>query len=111
MQTVIELPEFLRSAKAAGMTEDEKASLINALARDPLVGISLGGGLRKVRLGRRGSGKSGGYRTIHFFVDEFMPIILITCFAKNQRDNISEKERSLLLALCAELESHYRRPT
>jgi hypothetical protein len=111
MQTVIELPEFLRAAKAAGLTEDEKTSLVDSLARDPLLGVSLGGGLRKVRLGRRGSGKSGGYRTIHFFVDEFMPIILITCFAKNQRDNISQKERGILLELCAELESHYRRPT
>jgi hypothetical protein len=111
MQTVIELPEFLRAAKAAGLTEDEKTSLVDSLVRDPLLGVSLGGGLRKVRLGRRGSGKSGGYRTIHFFVDEFMPIILITCFAKNQRDNISQKERGILLELCAELESHYRRPT
>ena len=36
MQTVIELPEFLRAAKAAGMTNVEKDQLVDFLARDPL---------------------------------------------------------------------------
>ena len=108
MQTVIELPEFLRATKAAGMTNVEKDQLVDFLARDPLSGVSLGGGLRKVRVARQGMGKSGGYRTIHFFVDDTMPIILITCFAKNQRDNISAHERELLLEFCETLNRHYR---
>lgn len=66
MQTVIELPEFLRAAKVAGITETEKDEFVDLLARDPLIGVSLGGGLGKVRVKRLGFGKSGGYRTIHF---------------------------------------------
>jgi hypothetical protein len=76
-----------------------------------MMGVSLGGGLRKVRFARIGGGKSGGFRTIHFYSNPSMPVFLITCFAKNQRDNISPKERALLLALCAQLEAHYRRRT
>ncbi len=109
MHTIIELPEFLRAAKAAGMTSAEKEQLVDQLARDPLTGISLGGGLRKVRIARQGAGKSSGFRTIHFFVDQNMPIVLITCFAKNQRDNITETERSQLIELCTALTRQYGR--
>jgi hypothetical protein len=105
----VELPQFIRAAAAAGMTETEVKHLIDLLASDPHAGISLGGGLRKVRLAREGGGKSGGYRTIHFFSSPDIPVFLITCFAKNQRDNISKSERDQLIALCAELEAAYRR--
>jgi hypothetical protein len=71
--------------------------------------VSLGGGLRKVRVARDGHGKSGGYRTIHVFADETTPIFLITCFAKNQRTNITQAERKALLALSAQLLAAYRR--
>lgn len=91
------------------MTEEEVGRLIHLLATNPLAGVSLGGGLRKVRVAREGAGKSGGYRTIHFYAAPDIPIFLITCFAKNQRDNISARELGKLVELCTELEAGYRR--
>lgn len=58
LQTVVELPEFIKRAKAI-MSDVERTGLINMLAREPAAGISLGGGLRKIRFSRDGSGKSG----------------------------------------------------
>ena len=48
MQTVVELAEFLRRAKAI-MTDEERIGIVNFLAANPEAGTALGGGLRKVR--------------------------------------------------------------
>ena len=57
-ETVVEMPDFQRRAKAA-MTEAERMALIDYLSANPLAGVLLGGGLRKVRFAREGGGKSG----------------------------------------------------
>lgn len=93
LQTVVELPEFLRRAKAI-MTDAERIGLVNYIAATPEAGVSLGGGLRKVRIPREGGGKSGGYRTIYVFGGAHMPIFLITAFAKNEKDNLSKSEQA-----------------
>ena len=74
------------------MTEAERLRLVNYIAANPEAGISLGGGLRKVRVPRDGGGKSGGYRTIYVFGGTHIPIFLITVFAKNEKDNLSKAE-------------------
>ncbi len=66
MQTVVELPEFQRRAKSM-MSDGEREAMIDWIAANPEGGISLGGGLRKIRIPREGGGKSGGYRTIYVF--------------------------------------------
>jgi len=43
MLTVVETPEFIRRSRSAGMTDEEKAEVISALAADHEAGISLGG--------------------------------------------------------------------
>ncbi len=74
--------------------------VISQLAADPQAGISLGGGLRKVRVARRGSGKSGGYRVLHFYRAPDMPLFLLTVFAKNEKANIFRSEKADLIKLC-----------
>ena len=49
------------------MSDDDRMALINMLAAMPDAGLSLGGGLRKVRFSREGGGKRGGYRTLYVF--------------------------------------------
>lgn len=106
MQTVVELPEFLRRAKAI-MSDDELAALVDTIAANPASGISLGGGLRKVRIAREGGGKSGGYRTIYVFGGTHIPIFLVTVFAKNEKDNLGKAEQADLIALSKALLAHY----
>ncbi len=98
LQTVVELPEFLRRAKAI-MTEAGRLGLVNYIAANPNAGVSLGGGLRKVRIPREGSGKSGGYRTIYVFGGTHMPIFLVTVFAKNEKDNLTKAEQAAAIQL------------
>lgn len=106
MQTVVELPEFLRRAKAI-MTDDERVSLVNYIAANAESGVSLGGGLRKVRIPREGRGKSGGYRTIYVVGGRHLPIFLITVFAKNEKGNLTKAEQAAAVELSKELVATY----
>ena len=84
LQTVVELPEFLRRAKAI-MTEAERLGLVNYIAANPDAGVSLGGGLRKVRIPREGGGKSGGYRTIYVLAARTCPYFWSQCSPKMRK--------------------------
>ncbi|MBU0860704.1 MAG: type II toxin-antitoxin system RelE/ParE family toxin [Alphaproteobacteria bacterium] len=106
LQTVVELPEFQKRAKAI-MSELERESAINFIAANPEAGVSLGGGLRKVRIPREGAGKSGGYRTIYVFGGAHMPIFLITVFAKNEKANLSKTEQAAAVEMSRVLVAKY----
>lgn len=106
LQAVVELPEFQRRAKAI-MSDDERMSLIGYIAANPEAGVSLGGGLRKIRVPREGGGKSGGYRTIYVFGGRHMPIYLITVFAKNEKDNLTRAEQAAAVELSKTLIATY----
>ena len=75
MHTVIQTPTFLAHAKAAGVDETELDAICDAVARAPKAGdlIPGAGGARKVRVGGKGKGKSGGYRVITYFAADDVP--------------------------------------
>jgi hypothetical protein len=102
LQTVVELPEFRRRAKAI-MSDSEREAAIVWIAENPEAGVSLGGGLRKVRIPRDGAGKSGGFRTMYVFGGYHMPIFLVTVFAKNEKANLSAKEQAEAVSLSKEI--------
>ena len=96
LQTVVELDTFLKRAKAI-MPDDERMGIVTYVATNPEAGVSLGGGLRKLRVPRAGGGKSGGYRTIYVFGGTHMPLFLLDVFAKNEKDNLSRTEQADLI--------------
>ena len=98
LHAVIELESFLKRARAI-MSDDERIGIVMFLATNPEAGISLGGGLRKVRVARKGGGKSGGYRTLYVFGGSTMPLFLMTVFAKNEKDNLTKAEQHALQRL------------
>lgn len=69
-------------------------SLVEELESNALLGTSLGGNLRKVRLAIRskGKGKSGGGRVITYIYLEGRRVHLLTVYDKSDRDNISDDE-------------------
>ena len=71
MQTIVELPEFLRKSQDL-LTNEEKLSLINYLAAHPQAGDLMQGtgGIRKLRWAAQGRGKSGGVRVIYYYHTE-----------------------------------------
>ena len=57
------------------------------------------GGVRKLRWGRSGRGRSGGVRVIYYFHSERIPFYLLTVFAKNERADLTHAERNELAKL------------
>ena len=100
MQTVAELPEFIRHADRL-LSPVERQDLVRYLASHPKAGDLLEGtgGVRKLRWRRGDHGKSGGVRAIYYFHDEHMPLYLLTLFAKGDRANLSKAERNELADL------------
>ena len=89
------------------MTDEEREAIVVFLAANPEAGISLGGGLRKVRIAREGSGKSGGFRTLYVFGGAHVPLFLLTVFAKNEKDNLTKAEQAAAVELSKKLIATY----
>ena len=100
MQTIAELPEFIRAAEKL-LTHAERLDVVRYLAEHPKAGDVMEGtgGVRKLRWGRGGQGKSGGARVIYYFHDEKMPLYLLTLFAKGDKSNLTKAERNELAGL------------
>ena len=100
MLTIAELPEYIRKAEKL-MSVSERMDIINYLAAHPKDGDLMEGtgGIRKLRWGRGGHGKSSGVRIIYYVHSERMPLYLLTLFAKSERTNISKTQRNELAEL------------
>ena len=108
--TVVETPEFISRADKL-MTEEEREELISYLARNPKAGdlVPGAGGIRKLRWRLEGRGKRGGARIIYFFHSVDLPLFALTAFAKNERVDLSQKERNTFRRLTKLLAETYRR--
>jgi len=111
MQTVVELPEFIKCAKKLGLSEEEREAIVDLIASDPMIGdeISGTGGMRKLRIAGKGKGKSGGYRAITFFSGVDVPVFLITIYGKSQKENITDAEKNVMKSLASAIIESYRR--
>ena len=97
VQTVVETPTYLAIASKL-FSEEERADIVALVAADPECGnvIRGTGGFRKVRVARKGMGKSGGARVVYIWRNERFPVFLITVFSKNEKGNLSVAERNAL---------------
>ena len=110
MHTVIETPAYLASAKEEGLTDAEREAIVAHLAANPDAGDIMAGtgGARKLRFAGRGKGKSGGYRTIHYYGGDDVPLFLLALVDKGERANLSKAQRNALAAELAGLAEDYR---
>lgn len=111
MRSVILTPTFEHQAKRAGVSEEEIAQMASWLSANPLAGdlIEGTGGTRKVRFAGRGKGKSGGYRTIHYYAGTDVPIFLLALIDKGERANLTKAEKGDLAAILPLLADAYRK--
>jgi hypothetical protein len=90
MLTVVETLLFQRQWPLY-WTEEERGSFAAYIAERPTAGdvVPESGGIRKVRWGRAGSGKSGGVRVIYFTRTAEGEVVLLTLYAKAKTDNLT----------------------
>ena len=105
--TVVELAAFIRAAKDV-MTEAEREALVTYLSEFPDAGVSLGGGLWKLRFARTSSGKRGGFRVIHYYLPgRGLPVFLMTVFAKTAKADLTPNEQAGLTEIGARIATGY----
>ena len=102
--TVAETESFQRKAGRL-LSGNEKDELIAYLSMHPNAGVLIKGtgGVRKLRWARSGRGKSGGFRVIYYFHSQEMPLYLLTLFGKNEKANITKKEKNILSRMVRDL--------
>ena len=100
----IETPIFTRLITEL-LDDDEYSKLQAELAKHPNVGnlIKNGGGIRKLRWKRAGTGKSGGIRVIYYWITEDNQIFMLVAYPKSVKDNLTDRETAILRNLVKEL--------
>ena len=100
----IETPTFTRLI-AVLLDDDEYSKLQGELVKRPDAGdlIKDGGGIRKFRWKRAGTGKSGGIRVIYYWITEDDQLLMLIAYPKSVKDNLTDKETAILCKLVKEL--------
>ncbi len=100
----IETPTFTRLI-ASLLDDEEYSKLQDELVRRPDAGdlIRDGGGIRKLRWKRQGTGKSGGIRVVYYWLVDEDNILMLVAYAKNVKDNLTSQETEILRKLVKEL--------
>jgi len=109
-RTFIELPWFMTKWKSLGMDDADLRRLQLELLSDPKVGAVMRGtgGVRKMRFAFKYQGKSGSIRVIYVDFEVYEKIYLLTAYTKNEKDNLSQKERNEIKELITVLENQLK---
>jgi hypothetical protein len=81
---------FAKFTQKQGISNSDLVKVINDIEAG-LIDADYGGGVIKQRIARKGSSKSGGYRSVILY-RVAKRAFFVYGFAKNERDNISAKE-------------------
>jgi hypothetical protein len=107
--TVAETAPFVRQAEKI-WSDTEREEFVGYIAANPRAGdvIPETGGIRKVRWGRRGSGKRGGARVIYFYTDPNLPLYLPMVYAKARKEDLSSEEKRAARTFASALTANAR---
>jgi len=108
--TVVETPGYLDDIETL-LSEEEAEQLVFYLAVNPEGGDIMpgGGGIRKLRWAAKGKGKRAGARVIYYHYDDDIPVFVLAAYGKNEKINLTEKEKRYLKQQLGQLVNHYKR--
>ena len=89
------------------LSDEEYGLLQKSLVENPQSGaiIKGSGGVRKVRWGSRGKGKSGGVRVIYYLVGAKDHIHLLLIYGKGEKENLTPADLKRVRVLLEEIEN------
>jgi len=93
----VETPIFTRQVQDL-LSEDLYRGLQEDLRKHPDAGSKIkgSGGLRKLRWGKEGQGKSGGVRIIYYWVVTEDRIFMVYMYPKSKQDDLSSEQLKAL---------------
>ena len=97
---IIETTVFTKKISSL-LTDEEYRNFQNELILNPEKGeiIRGSGGLRKVRWGISGRGKSGGVRIIYYWILKKDTILMLLVYPKKEQDNLTPSQLKILKSL------------
>jgi len=100
-RTFIETRIFVKRWGELNLNDGDLSKLQEFIMKNPQAGdiIKGTGGLTKLRFALPEKGKSGGARVLFIDFIHQQKTILINCYGKSEKDNISDKEKSEYKAL------------
>lgn len=106
-RTFIEVPLFTKRWKEIGLNDADLLNLQIMLLKNPQSGPVMEGtgGIRKVRFPLENKGKSGSVRVCYTDFEEYEVTYLITAFTKNDQENLSAEEKTVLKKLVKALKN------
>ncbi|MCL2249858.1 MAG: type II toxin-antitoxin system RelE/ParE family toxin [Oscillospiraceae bacterium] len=108
-RTFVYLQHFDKAWMSLGLTNEKNIELEKLLLENPGKGsvISGTGGLRKIRVGLEGKGKSGGLRILYVDFEQYERLYLLFVYAKGEKEDITEYQKkqfkSMINLLLSEL--------
>ena len=98
LHPAVETPTYLAAARRVGLTDAERDAVLDRVMSDPASGdlIRRSGGIRKVRVAKEDTGKSGGYRVLTYFMDRDAPVFLLSVIDKSEVDGITDAQAARL---------------
>jgi len=98
--TFIETEVFRRALRKCRLSDDDLSELQTLILTRPGAGAVIKGteGVRKLRFSpsRRKLGKSGAYRVLYCFFEEYGVVLLVTVYAKLRQDDISAADKKAI---------------
>jgi hypothetical protein len=111
VHTLVETSVFTARVKKLGLSAEELGTIYDTYATEPEYGkvIKKTGGLRKGRVAKGGTGKSGGYRVFSFFADRDGPTFLLWLLDKSDDDTLTDEQENTFKALTTLLKKELRK--
>lgn len=111
VHTVVETKAFTTRAKVLDLATADLATIYDTYAAAPDYGkiIRRTGGLRKGRLAKEDTGKSGGYRVFSFYADRANPVILLWLIDKTDEDTLTDAQEKTFKKLTTALKKELRK--
>jgi len=100
-RTFVETSIFAKRWSELGLNDDSLLELQEFILKNPEAGdiIQGTGGLTKLRFALPDTGKSGGVRVLYVDFIRQEKVILINCYGKSEKENISDKEKAMYKTL------------
>ena len=96
--------------KKMGLTDDDLRRLQLEILQNPEQGVIMQGtgGLRKIRFALENRGKSGSARVCYIDFLVYETIFLLTLYPKNEKDNLTQKEKNDFKVMIDSLEKELK---
>lgn len=101
---------FENQWKKIGLTDDDLRRLQLEILQNPEQGVIVQGtgGLRKIRFALENRGKSGSARVCYIDFLVYETIFLLTLYIKNEKDNLTQKEKNDFKVMIDSLEKELK---